>query len=67
MKVRWLGTPPDKCDLCSRPIGEFFIDGKTNQGPWAIMCEKCHDYYGYGLGVGRGQKYDRESLEKVEG
>jgi hypothetical protein len=42
------------CDLCQgRPAA---IDGKTVFGGWAYMCVPCHDAYGLGLGLGRGQR-----------
>lgn len=55
----WTGSPPESCDLCHKPIGITFIDGKTINGPWAILCPFCHFAYGYGLGTGRGQRYAR--------
>lgn len=65
---KWLSSKPTKCDLCK---GKFrdntFIDGKTVYGPWAIMCTTCHSHSGHGLGTGRGQKYNLETLEKLEG
>jgi hypothetical protein len=67
----WLSPAPEACDLCGKPIGEVFIDGKTRQGPWGILDETCHRLDGYGLGLGRGQKYRREAdsgrYRKVEG
>lgn len=45
------------CGLCTNGITKEFIDGKTVYGSWGIMCLSCHDAYGYGLGVGKGQRY----------
>ena len=60
-QVKWIGDPPDKCDICERPIedkfGSVFVDGRTMQGPWACMCRPCHVRHGMGLGTGRGQKF----------
>lgn len=53
----WQGPPPDKCDLCDKPLTQAFVDGMTTVGPWAMMCLSCHKKYGFGLGTGRGQKY----------
>ena len=56
------------CELCGKPFGKYFIDGKTAIfGPWGLMCEKCHSEVGCGLGLGLGQKYLTETKEKVEG
>ena len=57
----WAGTPPKACDLCKRPITRTFVDGRTAMGPWAIMCPSCRVAYGPArLGVGLGQKYERQ-------
>lgn len=56
---QWMGTPPEKCDLCSTPITTTFVDGKTIHGPWANMCQACYIRYGVGLGLGLGQVYEK--------
>lgn len=56
--VVWSGSPP-VCDFCEQQPQTEFVDGKTTQGPWALMCEDCFGKYGVGLGLGRGQKYQR--------
>ena len=62
-------NPPKQCDLCNKQIQNEFVDGKTQMGPWANMCQPCHTKYGVGLGTGRGQKYKKvgEDFEKVAG
>lgn len=45
--------PP--CDFCG---AEACVDGKTYTGPWAMMCSRCWQDYGVGLGTGRGQKLE---------
>jgi len=64
---KWESIRPVKCDLCSRTLEDSFVDGKTTDGPWGIMCSTCHEACGCGLGLGKGQKYDLHSLEKMEG
>ncbi len=54
---KWMGSSPDNCQLCGKPLTTEFVDGKTSMGPWAMMCIECHNESGYGLGVGVGQKY----------
>lgn len=65
----WHGPRPHTCQLCNSvfPPEGYFIDGATTRGPWAIMCGYCHIDQGFGLGTGRGQRYDLKTLEKVEG
>jgi hypothetical protein len=66
--VRWQGPKPEKCDICSEPLGSSqFVDGRTDMGPWAIMCLRCHGLVGTDLGTGRGQRYDGFTLRKLEG
>lgn len=74
IKKRWMGEKPYNCQMnsCGKVFelvkGEVeFVDGKTRYGPWAIMCVACHEKHGVGLGTGRGQKYNLETLEKVDG
>ena len=66
MEKRWLGMK--RCDFCSTTEAEFFVDSKTQRGPWAFMCPDCWTVHGVTkLGLGYGQKYHGETLEKIEG
>lgn len=62
---------PDICQLCEAPVNDDFVDGKTRMGYWTDMCLPCHDFYGVGLGLGKGQRYQRQAgmtdFVKVEG
>ncbi len=64
---KWIGTWPSDCDLCHIKLTtyNYFIDGVVGGGHWALMCPKCHDKFGQGLGTGLGQKYDSKTLEKI--
>lgn len=42
-----------RCDLCQEQAA---YDGKTQDGPWAYMCEQHFSQIGIGLGLGRGQR-----------
>jgi len=66
-KKKWLGTLPEKCDICGIILTAVFIDGRTIHGPWANMCSECHKEYGCGTGIGYGQKYNISTTEKIEG
>lgn len=66
---RWHGVY-DKCDICHGKIKDadkWFVDGKTIYGPWGLMCSKCFEKVGTGLGYGRGQKYDAKTAVLIEG
>ena len=39
----------------------IFVDGKTTRGPWANMCSLCLPIHSVGLGVGKGQRYERQT------
>ena len=59
---KWL-SPHPKCDFNnSHELKPWFVDGKTSTGPWALMCSDCYRNHG----VGKGQRYDGITLEKVE-
>lgn len=54
------------CDICETTIKDgICIDGRTKMGPWADMCQGCHKTHGIGLGLGKGQKYQRSEDGKV--
>jgi len=66
---KWL-SKFDKCDICGGDIKgheEFFVDGKTKFGPWALMCPDCFLEHGTGIGLGKGQKYDGKTAELIAG
>ena len=70
MKKKWQGEA-ESCDICGESLDglsdkQWFVDGKTKHGPWAVMCPMCFETYGVGLGIGKGQKYDVKTLEKME-
>lgn len=62
----WLSEAPTNCDICKKAIKGFFTDGRTKEGPWAIMCDNCHEIAGCGLGLGKGQRYSSKTLKKIE-
>ena len=33
----------EKCDICGKPA---VYDGKTKNGPWGYLCQKCFEKYG---------------------
>lgn len=57
----WCGAAPAQCDICQEAITDTFVDGKTMMGPWANMCLICHRQEGRGLGMGCGQKYQKQA------
>jgi hypothetical protein len=63
---KWMGSNPT-CDICGKKPKEWFVDGKTKMGPWALMCERDFPKMGVGIGPGRGQKYDAKTMNKIEG
>ncbi len=46
------------CNICNE--NEATIDGKTVAGTWAYMCEKCHEHFGLGFGMGKGTTLKEE-------
>ena len=57
---QWTGAAPAICDLCHQPITTAFVDGKVKGGGWALMCPRCHQRAGIGLGTGKGQQYHKQ-------
>lgn len=58
-KVYWLSRVPLLDDF-GAIIGSNFVDGKTNNGKWAIMSERSFTKFGIGLGTGKGQLYEKQ-------
>lgn len=58
---------PYRCNFCNTPLTHTRVDGKTQAGPWADMCENCHKKYGVGFGMGKGQLFDVHTGKKLEG
>jgi hypothetical protein len=65
-RKKWVGDPPPECNICHSPIEDYFVDGKTILGPWAIMCELCHTSAGLGLGTGKGQSYRKRGNDWIK-
>lgn len=63
----WMGSEPTRCDLCNTVIKFLFVDGKTVWGTWGILCSKCLDDCGVGIGPGRGQLYLRVEGKRASG
>jgi hypothetical protein len=66
MPKKWMGEKPVKCDMCHGTFGKFFFDAATRWG-WGLICQRCFKSNKCSLGLGRGQKYDSTTLEKVDG
>ena len=68
-KKKWMGSPPDRCDLCREPMGAVFYDASVPRcgGSWGMVCSICFTDNACTLGLGYGQKYDTATLEKLGG
>ena len=65
----WL-SPVGEVDDFGNTIEDIIIDGKTKQGPWALMTPKSFEENGIKLGIGFGQKYQQQEdgkWLKIEG
>jgi hypothetical protein len=64
----WMGSVPKQDDY-GQKIEDEFIDGKTKEGPWAMMTPVSFAINGVGLGTGKGQRYKKEGSRwiKIEG
>jgi hypothetical protein len=59
---------PTECGACHGTIGSVFYDCYVPQmRHWADVCHACFKQYNCKLGVGRGQKYNSKTGEKVAG
>ncbi len=55
---------PKKCDICTHPFrkspGVLMYDAVA-YGRWGCLCHECFTKFGCTLGVGHGQKYQRQT------
>ncbi len=64
----WMSDKSTNCQLCDGKLGKVFYDARLpRSGQWGVMCHSCFTEQGCSLGLGRGQKYDSVTLEKLEG
>jgi len=55
------GNPPETDDFGIAILSRF-VDGRTNLGgAWATMAPMSYMTHGVGLGLGRGQQYDKQA------
>ena len=64
VKKYWQGNV-GRCDICRKTIKRCFVDGATQEGPWAKMCSLCSRLWGKGIGEGLGQVY--QETECIDG
>ena len=68
VKKRWMGARPQSCQCCGQTLREQFADGRHPVfGMWGIFAVTCFKRLGGTYGIGRGQRYDLKTLEKLEG
>ena len=61
----WHNPLPNLCDICGKKITDTFVDGKVHNASWAIMCPKCFEQVGSGLGIGQGQMYLKATKKEI--
>lgn len=59
--VIW-SNPPKACDLCKAQLKDSFFDARIPRyGQWGNVCPACFKSEKCGLGLGRGQRYVKQS------
>jgi len=55
-------NPPEKCDLCGRSFKQVSVmyDANLRGVGWCNCCHSCFQVHKGTLGVGRGQKYQKQ-------
>lgn len=69
-KDKW--TSSTTCDECGKDCktrGPWFVDGpEQGGGAWGLWCYVCHQLFGSDkFGPALGQKFDSQTLEKIDG
>jgi len=63
----WVGHTPKRCELCGSALKFLFVRGKTVWGTGVVMCPKCLDDCGRGIGPGKGQLYLKVGGKRARG
>lgn len=69
MTKKWIGTKPERCQVCGDAFRDMFFDARVggHRGTgWALICGDCFNAYQCLLGTGLGQAYNLETLERIE-
>lgn len=69
MTVKAVVQEDHKCGLCEGSLfsGIWFADAYVPGYAWGWICKECALQHGVKFGVGRGQKFDSVSKDKIEG
>lgn len=69
VKILWQGKLT--CDLCGQSVQQgcdWFADANVPRlGGWALCCQHCATSYDVKFGTGKGQKFNAQTREKIEG
>lgn len=57
-QIFWCGEVV-KCDLCKAAFDTVMYDSNTRYG-WGNVCQPCFKEHGRGLGIGLGQRYEKQ-------
>jgi len=59
---------PNKCQICQDTMSDAqeFYDFRAFTGNWYDGCVSCWCAHGVGLGVGKGQRYERQEDAKSD-
>jgi hypothetical protein len=60
MKKITYANAPIRCDVCHDDFGNVMYDASV-RGRWGNLCQKCFTLYNCSLGLGRGQKYEKQA------
>lgn len=60
--VYWIGEIPTNCPICGSKMRHTMVDARIKgQTGWALIDLKCHAAHGVGVGLGKGQVYEKQA------
>lgn len=65
-RKRWMSAMPTDCEVCGVRLETGFVNGRIKVGSgstWYIACIPCFTKFGIGLGLGKGQQYDKDGYK----
>jgi hypothetical protein len=59
-RIYWIGSNPTHCQVNGTPLGDVMYDANVPGIGWGNIGHDAFVSYGCSLGLGRGQKYERQ-------
>lgn len=63
-KIFWRSENPKHCNACKTTINDVFFEAHSRKHSYAILCPECFETDGFGLGFGKGRKFEKQQDQR---